>query len=47
MTDDRAIGSYDAPSRDGFVKIIARGAKAAGGDAGYPERGRPKTPIQA
>ena len=33
LTDNRGIGSYDGPSRDGYVKIIARGAKAAGGDA--------------
>ena len=43
LTDDRAIGSYDGPSRDGFVKIIARGAKAAGGDAAILERAAENT----
>ena len=33
LTDNRVIGPYDGPSRSGFVEIIARGARAAGGDA--------------
>lgn len=33
LTDNRSIGSYIGPTRSGFIKIIARGTKAAGGDA--------------
>jgi hypothetical protein len=33
LTEDRAIGDYAGPSRKGFLKIIARDAKSAGGDA--------------
>jgi len=33
LTEDRGIGDYAGPTRNGFLKIIARDAKAAGGDA--------------
>ena len=41
LTDNRAIGRFDGPSRDGFVKIIARGTKAAGGDAAILDEAAP------
>jgi hypothetical protein len=33
LTEDRGIGDFDGPTREGFLKIIARDAKSAGGDA--------------
>jgi hypothetical protein len=33
LTEDRGVGDYAGPSRTGFLKIIARDAKAVGGDA--------------
>jgi hypothetical protein len=33
LTDNRVIGAYAGPNRSGFIKIIARSAKAVGGDA--------------
>ena len=33
LTEDRGIGDYAGPTRKGFLKILARGAKAVGGDA--------------
>ena len=33
LTEDRAIGDYEGPTREGFLKIVARDAKAVGGDA--------------
>jgi hypothetical protein len=33
LTDNRAIGPYVGPTKSGYVEIIARGTKAAGGDA--------------
>jgi hypothetical protein len=33
LIDNRAIGSYLGPTNSGFVKIIAKGTRGAGGDA--------------
>jgi hypothetical protein len=41
LTDNREIGTYAGPNKSGFVKIIAKGTKAAGGDAAILEMAIP------
>lgn len=41
LTDDRLIGSYFGASRTGYLKVIADGAKAAGGDAAVLDQAAP------
>lgn len=47
LTDNRQIGSYAGPTRNGYVKIIARGTRTAGGDAAILDEAVPDAPINS
>ena len=47
LTDNRLVGSYAGPNRNGYVKIIARGTKAAGGDAALLDEAAPDAQINS
>jgi hypothetical protein len=47
LTDNRQIGPYAGPNRDGYVKIIARGTRSAGGDAAILDKAVPDAQMDS